>query len=149
MTDHADQPTAAAQPHAVPGWLDALYSPLDDKLGIELLHVDPRLAIARMPVSGNTQPAGLLHGGASCVLAETLGSLAAYAYARETDRVPVGVDINATHHRPVRSGWVTGTATALHLARSLVTYEVVLTDDEGRRTCTARITCALVRPRRD
>ena len=102
-----------------------------------------------MPVAGNTQPAGLLHGGASCVLAETLGSLAAYAYGIDSDRLPVGVDINATHHRPVRSGWVTGTATALNLARSLVTYEVVITDDDGRRTCTARITCALVRPRRD
>lgn len=138
----ADLPTSD-----VPDWLLELHSPLDDKLGIELLHVDARRAVGRMPVSGNTQPAGLLHGGASCVLAESLGSLAAYAYARESGRVPVGVDINATHHRPVRSGWVTATATALHLARSLVTYEVVVTDDDGHRTCTARITCALVLPR--
>ena len=131
----------------LPAWLTEIYSPLDNKLGIELVSVTPTRATARMPVAGNTQPAGLLHGGASCVLAETLDSLAAYAYARESERVPVGVDINATHHRPVRSGWVTGTATALHLARSLVTYEVVITDEEGRRTCTARITCALVRPK--
>ncbi len=149
MSDSVDPPAVARPSSGLPEWITELYSPLDNKLGIELLELSPQRAVARMPVSGNTQPAGLLHGGASCVLAESLGSLAAYAYARESDRVPVGVDINATHHRPVRSGWVTGTATALHLARSLVTYEVVLTDDDGRRTCTARITCALVRPKRD
>lgn len=141
-----DQPTLEM---VLPEWIRDLHSPLDDKLGIELMHVDPVRAVGRMPVAGNTQPAGLLHGGASCVLAEALGSLAAYAYARDSDRIAVGVDINATHHRPVRKGWVTGTATALHRARSLVTYEVVVTDEEGHRTCTARITCALVRAKRD
>jgi uncharacterized protein (TIGR00369 family) len=77
------------------------------------------------------------------VLAETLASLGSYAHG-EPDRVGVGVDINATHHRPARSGWVTGTATALRLGRSVVSYEVVLTDDAGERLCTARVTCQMV-----
>ena len=96
-----------------------------------------------MPVEGNTQPFGLWHGGASCVLAETLASLGSYAHGRP-NRIGVGVDLNATHHRPARSGWVTGTATALRLGRTVVTYEVVLVDDADRRICTARVTCQLV-----
>jgi uncharacterized protein (TIGR00369 family) len=96
-----------------------------------------------MPVEGNTQPVGLLHGGASVALAETLGSLGSTVHAFP-DRLPVGVDINATHHRGARSGRVTGVATALHLGRTMASYEVVITDEDGRRVCTSRITCALV-----
>ena len=151
MSHHRAEPAggtaSATRRAALPDWIADVHSPLDVRLGIELLEVSADGAVGRMPVAGNTQPAGLLHGGASCALAESLGLLAALAYGRESDRVPVGVDINATHHRPVRSGWVTGTATALHRARSLVTYEVVITDDQGHRTCTARITCALIKPK--
>jgi 1,4-dihydroxy-2-naphthoyl-CoA hydrolase len=120
-----------------------LVSPLDTKMGLELLEVTAERVVGRMPVEGNTQPFGLWHGGASCVLAETLASLGSYAHGRP-DRVGVGVDLNATHHRPVRSGWVTGTATALRLGRTVVSYEVVLLDDAGQRICTARVTCQLV-----
>ena len=120
-----------------------LYSALDAKMGLELLELTAERVVGRMPVEGNTQPFGLWHGGASCVLAETLASLGSYAHGRP-DRVGVGVDLNATHHRPARTGWVTGTATALRLGRTVVNYEVVLFDDAGARLCTARVTCQLV-----
>ena len=112
-------------------------------MGFELVELTAELVVGRMPVEGNTQPYGLWHGGASCVLAETLASLGSYAHG-EPDRIGVGVDINATHHRPTSSGWVTGTATALRLGRSVAMYEVVLTDDHDRRICTARVTCQMV-----
>jgi 1,4-dihydroxy-2-naphthoyl-CoA hydrolase len=121
----------------------SLISALDNKMGLELLELSAERVVGRMPVQGNTQPFGLWHGGASCVLAETLASLGSYAAGRP-DRVGVGVDLNATHHRPARSGWVTGTATALRLGRTVVSYEVVLVDDAGARLCTARVTCQLI-----
>jgi 1,4-dihydroxy-2-naphthoyl-CoA hydrolase len=120
-----------------------LISALDNKMGLELLELTADRVVGRMPVEGNTQPFGLWHGGASCVLAETLASLGSYAHGLP-DRVGVGVEVNATHHRPAQSGWVTGTATALRLGRSVVSYEVVLTDDAGERICSARVTCQMV-----
>ncbi len=115
---------------------------LMDRMGIEVVEATPERLVATMPVEGNTQPYGLLHGGASAVLAETLGSIGAALHAGER-RAVVGLDLNATHHRAARSGHVTGTATALSLGRTLACYEVVVTDDEGRRICTARITCLI------
>lgn len=120
---------------------------LNEKMGFELLKMKPEEVIGRMPVAGNTQPYGLWHGGASCVLAETLASLGSFMYA-QPERVSVGVDINATHHRSVTAGWVTGTATAVHLGRTVASYEIVIADDAGKRVCTARVTCQLVSPRR-
>jgi uncharacterized protein (TIGR00369 family) len=116
---------------------------LNETMGIRLVEISPERVVATMPVEGNTQPYGLLHGGASVVLAETLGSVGSALHA-QPDRLSVGVDINATHHRSVTSGTVTGTATAIHLGRSSASYEVVVTDEHGRRVCTARITCALM-----
>ena len=116
---------------------------LNEKLGIELLEISPERVVATMPVSGNTQPYGLLHGGASVALAETLGSVGSALHAWP-DKLSVGVDINATHHRSATSGTVTGVATATHLGRSMATYEIVITDEDGRRVCTSRITCALL-----
>jgi 1,4-dihydroxy-2-naphthoyl-CoA hydrolase len=116
---------------------------LNDKLGITLTEVGAQRIVGTMPVKGNTQPYGLLHGGASVVLAETLGSFGSALHANP-DRMPVGVDINATHHRAVTSGIVTGTATPLHLGRTMASFEVVITDDRDRRVCTCRITCALL-----
>ncbi|MBO9520409.1 MAG: hotdog fold thioesterase [Nocardioidaceae bacterium] len=120
---------------------------LNEKMGIELVEISPERVVATMPVEGNTQPFGLLHGGASVVLAETLGSIGSGLHAAP-ERVPVGVDINATHHRSATSGLLTGTATAIHLGRTSAAYEIVITDEQGRRICTSRITCALVEPRR-
>jgi len=117
---------------------------LGEKMGIEFTEVSAQRVVGRMPVAGNTQPFGLLHGGASVVLAESLGSVAAMMHAGE-GKIAVGIEINATHHRAARSGFVTGTATALSLGRTLATYDVLITDDEGNRLCTSRITC-LIRP---
>lgn len=116
---------------------------LNDKMGVQLTEVSATRLVATMPVEGNTQPYGLLHGGASVVLAETLGSMGAAVHAFP-DRIPVGVDINATHHRSATSGTVTGVATAIHLGRTTACYDVVISDEQGRRLCTSRITCALI-----
>ena len=132
----------------IPAEYAELNSALDTKMGFELLSLTPERVIGRMPVAGNTQPYGLWHGGASCVLAETLASLGSFIYA-QPDRISVGVDINATHHRSVTAGWVTGTATALRLGRSVASYEIVITNDADERVCTARVTCQLVTPRVD
>ncbi len=131
----------------IPAEYAELNSALDTKMGFELLILTPERVVGRMPVEGNTQPYGLWHGGASCVLAETLASLGSFMYA-QPERISVGVDINATHHRSVTAGWVTGTATALQLGKSIASYEIVITDDAGKRVCTARVTCQLVSPRR-
>ncbi|KRE63167.1 hotdog fold thioesterase [Nostocoides sp. Soil756] len=112
------------------------------RMGIEIVEAGPQRLVATMPVAGNTQPYGLLHGGASVVLAETLGSVGAALHAGEGKAV-VGLDINATHHRAARSGVVTGTATALSLGRTLASYEIVVTDEAGTRVCTSRITCLI------
>jgi 1,4-dihydroxy-2-naphthoyl-CoA hydrolase len=98
--------------------------------------------VARMPVKGNTQPYGILHGGASCVLAETIGSVGSALHAGP-DRMTMGVEINASHHRSATEGYVTGVATRLHGGRTMTSYEIIITDDRDRRVCTARLTCAL------
>ena len=116
---------------------------LNERMGIELVEISPERVVATMPVEGNTQPYGLLHGGASVVLAETLGSVGSAAHAHP-DKLSVGIEINATHHRSATSGTVTGTATAVHLGRTMATYEVVITDERGKRVCTSRITCTLL-----
>jgi uncharacterized protein (TIGR00369 family) len=116
---------------------------LNEKMGIELVEISAERIVATMPVEGNTQPFGLLHGGASVVLAESLGSIGSAIHAYP-EKVAVGVDINATHHRSATTGTVTGVATAVHLGRTSTSYEVVITDERGKRVCTSRITCALV-----
>jgi 1,4-dihydroxy-2-naphthoyl-CoA hydrolase len=128
----------------VPEWFTGLRSPLDEKLGVELVEVTPTRAVGRCPVAGNTQPFGLWHGGASCVLAESLASLAAAAEVGPHGTV-TGVDINATHLRSAREGWITGVATAIRIGGSLATYDISLTDDSGAQICAARITVYLRR----
>lgn len=115
---------------------------LVERMGIEIVEVSPERLVATMPVEGNTQPYGLLHGGASVVLAETLGSIGAALHAGP-DRVAIGLDINATHHRAVRSGRVTGVATPVHAGSTIASFQVEVTDEKGRRVCTSRITCLL------
>lgn len=130
----------------VPDWFEGLNSPLDEKMGTEWVEITPTRAIGRCPVEGNTQPFGLWHGGASCVLAESLASLAAAAEVGPNGAV-TGVDINATHLRSVRDGWITGTATAIRIGGTLATYDVNLVADGGEQVCAARITVYLRRPR--
>lgn len=113
-----------------------------ERMGIEFLPSTPDRLVARMPVEGNTQPYGLLHGGASVVLAETLGSFGSALHAG-LDRVAVGIEINATHHSAARSGWVTGVCTPVSKGRTLATFQTTVTDEDGRLICTSRLTCLL------
>jgi uncharacterized protein (TIGR00369 family) len=120
---------------------------LDKKMGIEILEASPDRLVGTMPVEGNTQPIGLLHGGANVVLAESLGSIGTQLHAGPTRRI-VGVDINATHHKSATSGLVTAVATAITLGKTLCSYNVVITNENGERTCTARITCLILGERK-
>ena len=119
---------------------------LDKKMGIEIIEASPERLVATMPVEGNTQPIGLLHGGANVVLAESLGSVGTQLHAG-ADRKIVGVDINATHHKSATSGVVTAVATAISLGKTLCSYNVEIKNDKGERTCTARITCLILNQR--
>jgi 1,4-dihydroxy-2-naphthoyl-CoA hydrolase len=134
--------------------VDGVVDPLSDafrvqeglaaRMGIKLVEMSPNRVVGTMPVTGNTQPYGLLHGGASCVLAETLGSVGAVLHAAESGGgVALGIEINATHHRSVRDGEVTGVATAVHLGRSVATYAIEVTDAAGARVTSARLTCLI------
>lgn len=125
------------------GDLNAHRGALAERMGIDILEAGTDRIVGRMPVEGNTQPYGILHGGASVVLAETLGSIGSAIHALSLGKIAVGLDINATHHRAARSGWVTGVAVPVTLGGSVACFEVTLTDEEGRRTCTSRITCIL------
>lgn len=116
---------------------------LDVKMGVRILEQSAERVVATMPVEGNRQSFGLLHGGASVAFAEALGSWAAVIHAGP-GRSAVGLDINATHHRSARSGIVTGVATAIRLGRTVTSHEVVVSDEEGNRLCTARITNLIV-----
>jgi uncharacterized protein (TIGR00369 family) len=109
------------------------------KMGIEFLECSAEYSVARMPVEGNTQVVGLLHGGAHVVLGESLGSISSAIHAGP-GRYAVGIEINATHSRSITSGWVTGTCRALSLGRTLATHEIVMTDEEGNRLSTVRMT---------
>jgi uncharacterized protein (TIGR00369 family) len=115
---------------------------LPGRMGIKIVEATAQRVVGTMPVAGNTQPYGLLHGGASCVLAESLGSLGAALHGGP-GRVTVGIEISATHHRGAAQGDVTAVATLLHGGRTLATYEIVITDEQGRRVCTSRLTCLL------
>lgn len=116
---------------------------LGAKMGIEILEASPERVVARMPVEGNRQPIGLLHGGANAVLAEGIGSIASQLHAG-LNRTSVGIELSCTHHKSATSGFVTGTATAISLGRTITCYEIVITNDEGVKTCTARLTCLLL-----
>jgi uncharacterized protein (TIGR00369 family) len=112
---------------------------LAEKMGIKLLELSAERAVATMPVEGNTQPLGVLHGGAHVVLGESLGSFAANVWAYP-DRVAVGIEVNASHSRSASAGIVTATCTALNLGKSLTVHEIVVADEQGRRLSTVRIT---------
>ena len=113
---------------------------LGTRMGMELVTLELDRVVGRMPVAGNRQPYGLLHGGASAVLAETLGSVLAALNALP-ERFPVGLELACTHHRSATEGWVTGTARPVHVGRSTSTSEIVIVDDSDRRICTAKLTC--------
>ena len=119
---------------------------LDKKMGIEITEASPQRLVGRMPVEGNTQPFGLLHGGANVVLAESLGSVGTHLHAGPSRRI-VGIEISASHHKSATEGYVTAVATAVTLGKTLCTYNVEITNDRGEKTCTARITCLILAQR--
>jgi uncharacterized protein (TIGR00369 family) len=112
---------------------------LAEKMGIQFLELTAERSVARMPVEGNTQPLGLVHGGAYVVLAESLGSTAANLHAGPT-KVAMGIEVNASHSGSATEGWVTGVCTAIHLGKSLATHQIEISDEKGRRLSTVRIT---------
>ncbi|GLH94879.1 hypothetical protein Pa4123_01510 [Phytohabitans aurantiacus] len=117
---------------------------LAERMGITIVEVSAERVVGTMPVDGNTQPMGLLHGGASAVLAETLGSYGAAVHGYSVGRpMAVGVELNVTHHRSARTGIVTGVAVPVHRGGTLATYEIAITDESGRRVCSGRLTCML------
>jgi uncharacterized protein (TIGR00369 family) len=119
---------------------------LDKKMGIEITEASPQRLVGRMPVEGNTQPFGLLHGGANVVLAESLGSVGTHLHAGPSRKI-VGIEISASHHKSATEGYVTAVATAVTLGKTLCTYNVEITNDKGEKTCTARITCLILAKR--
>ncbi|WP_026554864.1 hotdog fold thioesterase [Arthrobacter sp. 35W] len=139
-TDHLAELVEAGVPEEMHAWLAEWgIGALVVKMGIKFLEMSAERMVATMPVEGNTQVAGILHGGAHVVLAETLGSFAAGIHAGPKGQA-LGIEVGATHHRGVSKGLVTGTCTAIHLGRTLTTHEIVMTDEDGRRLSTARIT---------
>lgn len=113
-------------------------------LGIEYLEVGDDFVRGRMPVDERTvQSFGILHGGSSVLLAETLGSMAANCCLRDPSKVALGLDINANHIRPVSKGWVYGTARAIHIGGSTQVWEIVLENEQGKTTCVSRLTMAV------
>jgi uncharacterized protein (TIGR00369 family) len=120
---------------------------LVNRMGIKIVEMTLDRVVGTMPATGNRQPLGILHGGANAVLAETLGSLAAHLEAGPTGRA-VGLELSCTHHRWTSSA-VTGVCVPLHVGGRVASYEITITDETGRRTCTARLTCAIARTSRD
>lgn len=119
---------------------------IGEQLGIEYLVVGDDYLTARMPVDHRThQPAGILHGGASVVLAESLGSVASFLCLKDPQKQrAVGLEISANHIRSVKSGWVTGRATALHVGRSTHVWDIKITDEAERLVCVSRLTVAII-----
>jgi 1,4-dihydroxy-2-naphthoyl-CoA hydrolase len=134
-----DSSTVTGSPEGIERFEQRGMGELAEKMGMVITELSAERAVGTIPVDGNRQPVGLLHGGAFVVLAESLGSMAATVHAGP-GRYAVGIELNASHSRSATAGTVTGTCTAIHLGNTLCTHEIVLTDDEGRRCSTVRIT---------
>jgi 1,4-dihydroxy-2-naphthoyl-CoA hydrolase len=130
--------------------LDALHSlsknTISHHLGIEFTEVGADYVIARMPVDSRThQPFGILHGGASVVLAETLGSIASFLCLKDPEKQhAVGLEINANHLRPVKEGYVYGTVKPIHVGRTTHIWDIRITNEENKLVCISRLTVAIV-----
>ena len=145
-----DSPPAAQDSPAETPWVTVeqvnamAVGTLHERMGVTFTEISLSRAVATMPVAGNTQPYGLLHGGASVVLAETLGSSAGNLCVDTGKQVCVGLEINANHLRAVRSGSVTGTARPLHVGRSTQVWDIRIEDEAGKPVCISRITLAVL-----
>ncbi len=114
---------------------------LAESMGIEITEFTPERVTATMPVVGNRQPFGLLHGGASAALAESMGSF--HGSLVGGGKAPLGIELSCTHHRSATGGLVTAVSTPLHVGRTICTFEIVVSDEAGRRICTSRLTVLL------
>lgn len=123
--------------------LNSTHGQLAERMGIETVEATAERIVMTMPVEGNRQPFGLLHGGATGVLIETAGSIAGTLHAMSMGKVGLGIELSVSHHRAATDGVVTCTATAVSLGRTLATYHCEVTDASGRRIATGRLTCAL------
>lgn len=128
----------------LPEWLQGLVSPLDDKLGVVIHELSAERCVVSAPLHGNTQPTGLWHGGASGVLVETAGSLAAMCHARQHGMGAVGAELNVSHLRSPRGDRMTAVATAVHLGRRTTTHSVEIHDDHRRLCAMGRVTCQVI-----
>src|SRR6478735_3871102 len=150
-TGTAHYPRRAMKPDAPDAELTDLWKitlgELDETMGVKIVEESVERVVATMPVEGNRQSFGLLHGGASLAVGEAVGSWAAVIHASTLGKTAVGVDVSATHHRSARSGLITITATPIHLGGTLTTHEVLITNEAGQRLCTLRITNMLLAPR--
>lgn len=135
-------------PQAVLDIVRTMRGELTEKLGIEIIEFTPERVTATMPVSGNRQPFGLLHGGASAALAESMGSF--HGSLVGGGKAPLGIELSCTHHRSASAGLVTAVSTPLHVGRTICTFEIVISDEANRRICTSRLTILLsdIRPDR-
>ena len=138
-----DSPESAPEVADAAQWKITL-GELDEKMSVKIVEESVQRVVATMPVEGNRQSFGLLHGGASLAVGEAVGSWAAVIHASTMGKTAVGVDVSATHHRSAREGQITITATPIHLGGTLTTHEVLITNDAGQRLCTMRITNLLM-----
>lgn len=147
MTDDNPLPEGVTPEQALEFSRSTLQGTLMDKLGLEFLEIGTRRLRARIPVQGNVQIYGILHGGATAALCETVASYGT-AVAAGVDKVVTGIELNVNHIRAVREGHVTATAEALHVGRTTAVWDMKVHDDEGRLVAASRLTLA-IRERRE
>lgn len=140
----AARPTAPTAENSIDGVWQIALGELDLKMGIKIIEESVDKVVATMPVEGNRQSFGLLHGGASLAVGEAVGSWAAVKHASTMGKSAVGVDVSATHHKGAREGIITITATPISLGRRMASHQVVIENEAGERLCTLRITNLII-----
>lgn len=140
----AQRPTAPTPESSINGVWQIALGELDLKMGIKIIEESVEKVVATMPVEGNRQSFGLLHGGASLAVGEAVGSWAAVKHASTMGKSAVGVDVSATHHKGARAGLITITATPISLGRRMASHQVVIENEAGQRLCTLRITNLII-----
>ena len=140
----AERPTAPTPEASIDGVWKIALGELDIKMGVKIIEESVQKVVATMPVEGNRQSFGLLHGGASLAVGEAVGSWAAVKHASTMGKSAVGVDVSATHHKGTREGIITITATPISLGRRMASHQVVIDNEAGERLCTLRITNLII-----
>lgn len=138
------RPTAPTPENSIDGVWQIALGELDEKMGVKIIEESVEKVVATMPVEGNRQSFGLLHGGASLAVGEAVGSWAAVKHASTLGKSAVGVDVSATHHKGAREGLITITATPISLGRRMASHQVIIENEAGQRLCTMRITNLII-----